>query len=139
LHVLQLTPTRHVLPAQQPLEQLVASHTHVADAPVPAQRVPDGQTPPVEPQTQLFDVVSQRLVLLPAQVTHAAPTAPHALSVSGVTQLEPLQQPFGHNVELQPEQTPSEFGGWPHAPPAPHDWQTEPLYPHLFASVPPPA
>jgi hypothetical protein len=127
LHVLQLTPTKQLLPKQQPLAQLVVSHTQVALAPVPEQRVPDGQAPPVEPHTQLFDAESQRLVVVPAQVMQAAPAAPHSVSVSGVMQDEPLQQPFGHSVELQPEQTPSAFGGWPHEPPAPHDLQLEPL------------
>jgi hypothetical protein len=111
LHVLQFTPTRQVLPKQQPFEQLVASQTQVALAPVPEQRVPDGQAPPVEPHTQLFDEVSQRLVLLPTQVTQAEPAAPHAVSVSGVVHVEPLQQPDGHKVGLQPEQVPSAFGG----------------------------
>jgi hypothetical protein len=125
--VAQLTPTSQVLPKQQPLAQLVVSQTQVAVAPVPEQRVPDGQAPPVEPHTQLFDDVSQRLVVVPAQLMQAAPAAPQSLSVSGVMQLEPLQQPFGHNVALQPEQTPSGFGAWPHWPPAPHEVQTEPL------------
>ena len=123
----QLTPTLQVLPKQQPLAQLVASQMQVALEPVPEQRVPDGQAPPVEPHTQLFDVVSQRLVVVPAQLMQAAPAAPQSLSVSGVMQVEPLQQPLGHKVELQPEQTPSAFGGCPHEPPAPHEVQTEPL------------
>jgi hypothetical protein len=114
LHVAQFTPTRQLEPRQQPLEQLVVSQMQVALLPVPEQRVPDGQAPPVEPQTQLLAVVSQRLVCVPTQVMQAVPAAPHALSVSGVVQVEPAQQPDGHNVELQPEQTPSEFGGWPH-------------------------
>ena len=108
------------------MEQLVASQTQMAPAPVPEQRVPDGQAPPVEPQTQLFELVSQRLVLLPTQVTQAAPMAPQLVSLSAV-QLEPVQQPVVHKVELQPEQTPSEFGGWPHWPPAPPETQLEPL------------
>jgi hypothetical protein len=126
LHVAQFTPTRQLAPRQQPLVQLVASQMQVALAPVPEQRVPDGQAPPVEPHTQLLDVVSQRLVLVPTQVTQAVPAAPQLVSLSAV-QLEPVQQPVEHKVELQPEQTPSEFGGCPHCPPAPHEVQTEPL------------
>jgi hypothetical protein len=126
LQVAQLTPTKQELPKQQPLVQVVASQTQVALMPVPEQRVPAGQAPPVEPQTHDFAVVSQRLVLVPTQEMQAVPAAPHAVSVSRV-QVEPLQQPFGHSVELQPEQTPSGLGDWPQLPPAPHEMQVEPL------------
>jgi hypothetical protein len=125
LHVAQLTPTRQVAPEQQPFGHEVASQTQVALVPLPEQRVPDGQTPPVEPQTQLLEVASQRLVDDVAQVTQALPAGPQAVSVSGVTQLEPEQQPFGHKVALQPEQTPSVVA--PQVPPAPHGVQAEPL------------
>jgi len=114
------------VPEQQPFEQLVVSQMQVALVPVPEQRVPDGHGPPVEPQTQLLAVVSQRLVCVPTQVTHAEPAAPQAVSLSAV-QVEPVQQPVEHKVELQPEQTPSGLGATPHEPPAPHDTQAEPL------------
>jgi hypothetical protein len=127
LHVAQLTPTRQVLPEQQPLAQLVLSHTQVAFVPLPEQRVPEGQGPPVEPQTHAWAVVSQRLVALPTHETQALAAAPHWVSVSGRTHVEPLQQPSEHRVALQPEQTPSGLGAWPQAPPAPHEVQVEPL------------
>src|SRR5437763_7333046 len=120
LQVAQLTPTRQLLPEQQPLVQLVVSQTQVAAVPLPEQRVPDGQTPPVLPHTHDFDAMSQRLVAVAAQVTQAVPAAPQAVSVSGEVQLAPLQQPLPHKVALQPEQTPSGLGDWPHMPP-PHE------------------
>lgn len=99
-------------------------HTQVAAAPVPEQTVPVGQGPPVEPHTQASLVVSQRLVAVPTvQLTHAAPMAPQ-LPLPSAVQVEPVQQPVGHKVELQPEQTPSVVA--PQVPPAPHDWQTDP-------------
>jgi hypothetical protein len=109
LHVAQLTPTRQVLPEQQPLAQLVVSQMQVALVPEPEQRVPDGHGPPVEPQTHASLVVSQRFVDDVAQVTQAVPGEPHDVSLS-VVQVAPVQQPVEHNVELQPEQTPSGFG-----------------------------
>lgn len=125
--MLQSTPTRQTPPEQQPLAQLVVSQTQVALVPLPEQRVPDGQAPPVRPHTHALALVSQRLVCVPAQVTHAEPAAPQALSVSGVVQVEPAQQPVGQSVALQPEQTPSGLGDTPHEPPAPHETQAEPL------------
>ena len=113
------------MPEQQPLAQLVVSQMQVALVPLPEQRVPDGHGPPVEPHTHVFAVVSQRFVDVVAQVMQAEPTAPHALSVSGVVHVEPLQQPLGHKVALQPEQTPAVVA--PQVPPAPHDVQVEPL------------
>ena len=115
------------MPEQQPLAQLVLSQTQVAAAPVPEQRVPVGQAPPVEPHTHALALVSQRFVVVDAQVMQAEPAAPHALSVSGSVQLEPVQQPDEQSVELQPEQVPSGFGACPHWPPAPHDAQVAPL------------
>lgn len=123
--MLQLTPTRQLLPEQQPFAQLVVSQTQVAPAPLPEQRVPVGQAPPVEPHTQALAAVSQRFVVVDAQVMQAEPMAPHALSVSGVVQLEPVQQPDGQSVELQPEQTPSVVP--PQVPPAPQEAQVDPL------------
>lgn len=114
------------MPEQQPLEQLVASQMQVALAPVPEQRVPDGQAPPVEPHTHCLAVVSQRLVAVPTQVPQDAPAAPQAVSVSGCVQIAPVQQVL-HKVALQPEQVPSGFGDCPHWPPAPHDAQVAPL------------
>jgi hypothetical protein len=107
------------------LAQLVASQMQVALVPLPEQCVPDGQEPPVEPHTQLLALVSQRLVWVPTQVMQAEPAAPQDVSLSSV-QLAPVQQPVVHSVELQPAQTPSAFGGWPHEPPAPHETQFEP-------------
>ncbi|MDB4967384.1 MAG: hypothetical protein JWN44_3073 [Myxococcales bacterium] len=114
------------MPEQQPFEQLVLSQMHVAAVPLPEQRVPDGQTPPVDPQTHDFEVVSQRLVAVATQVPQALPAAPQLVSASAV-QVEPLQQPLGQSVALQPEQTPRGLGDWPHVPLAPHEVQTEPL------------
>ena len=81
------------MPEQQPLEQLVASQMQVALAPVPEQRVPDGQAPPVEPHTHCLAVVSQRLVAVPTQVPQDAPAAPQAVSVSGCVVLGFLPSP----------------------------------------------
>jgi hypothetical protein len=125
LQVAQLTPTRQLLPEQQPLGQLVALHTQVALAPLPLHIVPDGHAAPVEPQTHLAEA-SQTLVLLVAQVTQAVPGAPHEVALSAV-QVEPLQQPLGHKVALQPEQTPSGLGAWPQLAFAPQLAQVEPL------------
>ena len=111
---------------QQPPQPLEASHTQVAALPLPpVQVVPAGQAAPVEPQTQLLLVVSQRLVDVVAQVVQALPTVPHCVSVSGETQFEPAQQPLGHKVALQPLHTPSVVP--PQLPPAPHEVQVEPL------------
>lgn len=112
------------MPRQQPLLQLVVLQTQVALAPLPEQTVPDGQGPPVEPHTHALAIVSHRLVDGVAQLTHADPAGPQALSLSGV-QVEPLQHPDGHSVALQPEQTPSVVA--PQVPPAPHETQVEPL------------
>ena len=86
------------------------SQMQVAAVPVPEQRCPDGQGPPVEPHTHALALVSQRLVEVPTQVPQALPAAPHAVSVSGVVQTEPAQQPLAQSVALQPEQTPSGLG-----------------------------
>jgi hypothetical protein len=126
LQVAQFTPTRQLLPEQQPLEQLVASQMHVAAVPLPEQWVPDGQTPPVLPHTHDFAVVSQRLVAVPTQVMQALPAAPQLVSASAV-HVEPVQQPFGQSVALQPEQTPSGLGDCPQVPVPPHEVQVEPL------------
>lgn len=104
----------------------------MADAPVPTQARPAGHAPPVEPHSHVRVAASQRLVLAVAQLTHAAPIAPHAVSVSGVVHVEPVQQPDGHSVELQPEQRPPE-----QVPPAPQLWQVLPFEPHAVAVVPP--
>lgn len=114
------------MPEQQPLEQLVASQMHVAAVPLPEQWVPDGQTPPVLPHTHDFAVVSQRLVAVPTQVMQALPAAPQLVSASAV-HVEPVQQPFGQSVALQPEQTPSGLGDCPQVPVPPHEVQVEPL------------
>ncbi len=107
--------------------QLVVSQTQVALVPVPEQCVPDGQAPPVEPHTHDFEVVSQRLVMVPTQLKQAEPIGPQAVSLSAV-QVEPEQQPVVHSVELQPEQVPSGFGDWPQvAFEPPHETQVEPL------------
>jgi hypothetical protein len=110
LQVAQLTPTRQLVPRQQPLAQLVVSQMQVAEVPLPEQRVPDGQGPPVEPHTHALALVSQRLVAVPTQVPQALPAAPQAVSLS-VVQVEPVQHPVEHRVALQPEQTPSALGG----------------------------
>ena len=117
---------RWTWPKQQPLVQLVVSQTHDADVPVPEQCVPVGHGPPVEPHTHLSEVVSQRFVVDVAQVTQAVPGEPQLVSLS-VVQVEPVQQPLGHSVELQPEQAPSGLGLWPQLPPVPQFTQAEPL------------
>lgn len=106
---------------QQP-EQVVASQTQVAAAPVPLHLVPAGQTSPVEPQTQAPLVHAFELVAL--QVLHWPPGVVPQLVVSMVVWQLPItsQQPVGHEVasHTQPPLTQR----WPlgHAiPPAPHE------------------
>jgi hypothetical protein len=83
----------HVLPAQQPDPQEVASHLHAPDT----QCCPDGQRPPA-PHEQAPD---EQVVPFAEQLTHEAPLVPHVPSalVWHCPLLE--QQPPGHDEALQ--------------------------------------
>jgi hypothetical protein len=72
-HALAAVPGSQPLASQQPLRQLVASHTH-------------------EP------LLHSRPV---AQAVHAPPFVPHSAFVGGFTQVVPLQQPVGHVAASQ--------------------------------------
>lgn len=81
-----LVPGRQVVPEQQPVLQLVPSHTQ---APF-RQRWPLAQAAPV-PQTQV-PAAEQPSAASASQTLHAAPGAPHASTARGL-QIPPAQQP----------------------------------------------
>lgn len=110
-HAVALLPARQLVPLQQPLQE-VASQTHAP----PTQCWPAPQAGPV-PQRQA-PVASQALEVSGSQVRHCAPGAPHALA-ERVVQVDPAQQPVGHEVASQTHAPPTQR--WPalHAAPPP--------------------
>jgi hypothetical protein len=125
-----------VVPEQQPVLQLVESHTHEPDTQCwPAAHtapLPHLQAPPAQ--------VSARTG---SHALHWAPAVPHCAAVVAVTQLEPLQQPLGQLAAVQPAHT------WlvqvcplhdaQVVPPMPHWVLLVPVWQVLFASQHPPA
>jgi hypothetical protein len=95
----------HAPALQQPLGQLVASHTHAP----PTQRVPLAQGA-VAPHLQAPPV--QRSDVAP-QSMHAVPAAAHWLDVVGETQTPLAQQPPGQLAGVQVQLPPSQ--DWPAA------------------------
>jgi len=112
----------HVVPAQQPLGQLVGSHTHVSFT----QLCPAPQAGPV-PQRHMPFV--HALLFFSSQVRHAPRGWPHAIG-SGVRHVAPVQQPetqVAAHDEHAPELQLS---------PAGQAAQAEPALPHADASSP---
>ena len=129
---------------QQPSQPLVASHTHVAAAPVPLHLVPVGQAAPVEPQTQ--PPLEHRLALVRSHVLQAAPPVAPQWVVSIVVWHWPLpsQQPVGHEVASQTQVPVAPSQRWPAAqavPPGPHEQapptQRSAVMPQLVHELPP--
>jgi hypothetical protein len=98
---------------QQPVGQLVASHTHVPAAHrwplAQALEAPHRQAPAAE-----------QLSAVALHAAHAAPPVLHCVTVGGLTHAEALQQPFGQLAALHTH-VPATHA-WPtaHALPAPH-------------------
>lgn len=112
-----------VVPEQQPVGQVVESHTQL-----PLTQCKLEPQPAWVPQRQL--PVLQLSAFVVSQVVQLAPLTPHCEVVGGVTQLVPAQQPVEQDEESQ---THALFEHrWPtlHAAPVPH--RQEPL-PQLFA------
>jgi hypothetical protein len=86
---------------QQPPQPLAPSHTQVAEAPVPVQRVPVGHGPPVEPHTQAPPV--HRFATAGSQVLQVPPgVVPQLVVLMMVWQVPAAsQQPVGHDVPSQ--------------------------------------
>jgi hypothetical protein len=84
----------HVLPLQQPLGQLVASHTHTPTT----QRWPAAHAA-APPHRQL---PPEQLSAVAPHAVHAAALVPHCAAVGGLTQVLPAQQPDGQFVVLHP-------------------------------------
>jgi hypothetical protein len=112
-----------VLDVQQPLGQLVPSHTHVPllqrwpglhAGPVPHLQLPAEQMSPVAPHD-----------------THAAPERPHAVDAPEVLHVSPEQQPLGQLAAVQPLHTPPV-----HVCPAAQPSQTPPAAPHDAVVLP---
>jgi hypothetical protein len=86
-----------VVPEQQPLAQLVTSHTQLPPMQCwPAAQAafaPHLQAPPAHESARTG-----------SHALHCAPVAPHWVAVVAVTQVEPLQQPVGQVVDVQPAQ-----------------------------------
>lgn len=101
----------HAPALQQPLGQLVASHTHAPDA----HRWPAAQPPAWVPQAQAPAVHRSA----PVQAVHEPPSMPHCAAL-GLTQVAPMQQPFLQLLESQ-TQAPATHR-WPaaHGARAPH-------------------
>ncbi len=117
-------PDWHWLPAQQPLEQLVASHTHVLFT----QRWP---APHAEPLPQRHEPFVQLSANVRLHAVHVAPLLPHCEVVSVVTHVLPLQQPPEQLPELQPWQLPI-VHAWFIA----HAAHVPPPVPHADATLP---
>jgi hypothetical protein len=108
-----------VVPEQQPLGHEKASQTHAP----PAQRWPVAQAGPA-PHAQAPAGV-QLSAIAGSQGWQAAPDAPHRASAIADTQVEPSQQPLGHDVASQAQRPPvqccpaTQVGPppQPHAPP----------------------
>jgi hypothetical protein len=106
-----LLPGRHVVPEQQPPGHEVASQTHAP----PAHRAPVGQAAPA-PQTQA--PAAEQASAVRSHRVQAAPAGAQAVSDRG-RQVEPAQQPVGHDVASQTQLPPRQRWPVPHAGPAP--------------------
>ena len=100
-HALVEVPALQVVPLQQPL-QVTLSQTQLPETQcrfeVQAELLPHRQTPDDE----------QLSAVLLLQVVQFAAPVPQLLSVGGLTQLLPLQQPVGQLVESQMQLPPTQ-------------------------------
>ena len=101
-----------VVPAQQPLGQEKASHTHAPDT----QRCPVAQAAPA-PQAHLPAAVQLSAAKV-SQETQAAPVVPQRAS-ERVVQVAPSQQPIGHEALLHTHLAPTQRCPGPQAGPVP--------------------
>ncbi len=108
---------------QQPLAQLVPSHTHAP----PTQWRPTGHWA-LLPQRHW--PVAQALARTASHAKQAPPSTPHWPAVVAVMHVEPLQHPLGQVAALQPEQA------WPTHMPPPHEAHCAPPVPHSVATLP---
>ena len=102
----------HVEPTQQPAGQDAELHVHV-----PAMHICPGAHGGSRPQRQTPP--AQESAPTP-QSTHAAPLAPHAAGVGGAVQVDPAQQPAGHDAASQTQAPPTQRAPAPQAGPWPH-------------------
>jgi hypothetical protein len=111
-HAAFVLPGSHVLPLQHVLHD-VLSQTHM----------PPEQCCPVEqagwPPHVHLPVDSEHPSPVVPQLWHVLPSLLHAAPVGGDVQTEPVQQPSGHDVELQTHCPPTHVCPVPHAGPAP--------------------
>lgn len=105
-------PGKHVDPEQQPVGQEVESQTQ----PPFKQRKPVGHGAAIPHAQTPFGV--QRLAVIP-HMTHVPPPDPQ-LASECARQLDPEQQPPGHEVASQTQLPPTQRWPTPHAEPAPH-------------------
>ena len=112
-HARVVFPTAQVFPLQQPVVQLLASHTQVL---VPEQRWPAahaGLLPQRHPDVEQLSAV----------IPHAAQLigfVPHSASVGGLTQVVPLQHPFAQLVASQMQAPPEQRCPTAQIAPPPH-------------------
>jgi len=112
-------PGSHLLLASQhPIGHELAVHLQLP----PEHAWPGAQAPPA-PHVQV-PAAEQPSAVLP-QLTHAPPLVPHADVVGGVVQVDPEQQPLGHDPESQTHTPPLHTWPAPHAPPIPHEHAPE--------------
>jgi hypothetical protein len=111
-HIATVVPGSHTLPLQQPVGHDLALHTHCP----PAHTCPVPHTPPLP---QAHAPAGEHVSAFAPHFWQEAPLVPQA-AVDGVSHTLPLQQPAGHDVELQTHCPPAH--AWPaaHAGPAPH-------------------
>ncbi len=124
-HWLMDVAVTQVVPLQQPVGQVVASHTH---CPL-TQRSDAPQTAPVPQRQPLEEQVSARAG---SHAVQAAPPVPHSDRVPGERHAVPLQQPEEHEDESQTHWLLRQREPALHAGPVPH---LHPVEPQLFASV----
>jgi hypothetical protein len=106
-----LLPGRQLVPEQHPPGHEVPSQTHAP----PTQRAPLGHAAPV-PHTQAPP--AEQASAVRSQRTHAPPDLPHAVSEAG-RQVDPAQQPVGHDVASQTQLPPRQRWPAPQDGPAP--------------------
>lgn len=116
-----------LFPLQQPPGHEVASQTHAPAA--PAQCWPTGQVPPFPHRH--WPLKLQLLLRIGSHVLQTCPLLPHWLSVGGLTQPEPAQQPSGQVILLHPAHCwlLQEF-------PPPHTAHAWPFFPHWVWVLP---
>lgn len=120
-HFAGLVLVMHCAPSQQPLVQLVASHTQA----LPTHRLP---TPQAAAPPQVHAPLVQPSARVASQVAHTAPAVPQADAVGVAVHVPLRQQPVAQVITLQLVHC------WPTQ--LAHCWQATPPVPHAAAAVP---